>query len=147
MVKNQKDVVFEGFDELKAKFEVMNELVAFEAAHDAVFAAAKVIEAEWKARIAAQPWRESEGHFEESIEARFIKSRRKNAAAATVTRRWIGVPENEQPLWYGHKLEFGTAMQPARPTGRPAFDSAKGAAMDSANAIIRADIEELVRNA
>ena len=145
--KLQRDVVLEGMDELKRKFELINELVGFEAAHEAVFAAAKVIEVEWKARIHSAPWKNSEGHFAESIQARYIKSRRKNAAAATVTRRWIGVPEKEQPLWYGHKLEFGTSTQAAHPTGRPAFDSSKGAAMDAANKIIVADIAELVRNA
>src|SRR5687768_3244025 len=104
MAKRAKGIVLEGMDELKAKFEVIDELVGFRAAHDATFAAAKVIETAWKERIRAVDWEDSEGNFETSIEARYIKSRRKNAAAATVTRRWIAVPKNEQPLWYGHKL-------------------------------------------
>jgi hypothetical protein len=134
--------VLEGYDELKAKFQTMDELIGFDAAHEAMFAAAKVIEVEWKGRVAAQPWEHSEGHYESSIEARYIKSRRKHAAAATVARRWIGVPKEEQPLWYGQRLEFS-----GHPTARPAFDAAKDRALDAAKEVIVRALQELVRHA
>jgi HK97 gp10 family phage protein len=140
----QKNVVLIGMDDLKVKLATIQEKVGFEAAHTAMFEAAKVIEAEWKARIRSQPWKESEGNFEMSIEARYIKSRRKNAAEATVARRWIAVPKNEQPLWYGNKLEFGTSTQPAHPTGRPAFDASKDAAVGKANGILLREVLKLV---
>lgn len=146
--KNVKGEVFiAGMDELKAKFEALDELVGFDAAHEATFAAAKVIEEAWKERVRGEPWAQSEGHYESSIEARYIKSRRKNAAAATVARRWIGVPQDEQPLWYGQRLEFGGRNRPAHPTARPAFDSSKDAALEAARKILVAAIEDLVRMA
>lgn len=146
MAMRARGVVLAGMDGLKAKFQALEETVGFKAAHEAIFEAAKVIEAEWKDRIRSQPWKESEGNFEMSVEARFIKSRRKNAAEATVARRWIAVPEKEQPLWYGGKLEFGTSTQPAHPTGRPAFDSSKDAAVGKANSLLLSEVLKLVKS-
>lgn len=146
MGKRAVGTVLIGMDDLRVKLEVLGEKVGFEAAHQAVFEAAKVIETEWKQRIAGQPWKDSEGNFELSIEARYIKSRRKNAAAATVARRWIAVPKNEQPLWYGGKLEFGSSTQAAHPTGRPAFDASKDAALAKAQGILLAEVMKLVES-
>jgi HK97 gp10 family phage protein len=141
--KNVKGDVLVGMDELKLKLTLLEEKIGFRAAHDATYAAGKVIEAAWKDRIRSQPWRDSEGHFEQSIEARYIKSKRKKAAQVTVARRWIGVPKGEQPLWYGHRLEFGSGGMPAQPTGRPAFDASQEKALAQARQVLLTEVLKL----
>jgi HK97 gp10 family phage protein len=143
MAKRAKAAVLVGMDELRLKFQALEEKVGFRAAHDATLAAGKVVEAEWQQRIRSQNWNDSDGHFASSIEARYIKSRRKKAAEVTVARRWIGVPKGEQPLWYGHRLEFGDSTMPARPTGRPAFDSSKDNAIGVARGILLDEVMKL----
>jgi HK97 gp10 family phage protein len=146
MPKRSTTVVLTGMDELKAKLTIIQDKLPNETAQEATLAAAELIAEAWRARIRAAPWKDSEGNFARSIEARKTVARRKNAAQATVARRWLsGVPRDEQPLWYGHRLEFGDSEIPARPTGRPAFDASHKQAQTKAQEIIVAELRKLVK--
>jgi hypothetical protein len=47
-----------------------------------------------------------------------------------------GVPDEEQPVLYAGRLEFGDADRPAKPSARPAFDTARERAVQAAGEVL-----------
>lgn len=48
-----------------------------------------------------------------------------------------GLPDNQQPAVYAARLEFGDLTHPAEPSGRPAFDASREAAVAAAEIPLR----------
>jgi HK97 gp10 family phage protein len=110
----------------------------------ATLAGGKVLEAEWKAQAASRiGLGPGTAHYVEAIEA----TARPGKRGATGLVRLGKEPTSEgeaQPVAYAMQLEFGGRGQPARPTLRPAFDSAKGDMLDAMSDELRALIEAAV---
>lgn len=128
----------EGGPEMAAKLAQLEKDVRDELLVQATQAGADVIADEWRAQIDSRiDLGPGTAHYRDAVGTR-ARPGRKGATA------WVGLPNDvprekgeAHPREYAPKLEFGSRNTAAKPTLRPAFDAAKGKALDAMAAKVR----------
>lgn len=123
----------EGGPELAAALTRLDDAVRVRAAMDAVLAAGGVLAQEWQRRVPVL-----DANYQHSLEGaeRAVKTKA-GASGSVAPRKLPGLDDNDQPIAYAARLEFGDADRPAEPSARPAFDVAQDRAVRAAEDVLR----------
>jgi len=92
-------------------------------AMEALSAGGRVIADAWAARVPVL-----DGNYQAAMrspDAVVVRDSKTGARATVKPARLAGLPRNDQPRKYGHRLEFGLLGITAQPSCRPAVDSSK----------------------
>jgi HK97 gp10 family phage protein len=127
----------EGGPELAAVLTRLDDAVRVKASKDALLAAGGVIADDWQERVPVL-----DAHYRDSLEGAERAARTKAGASGSVAPRKVsGLPDDEQPLAYAARLEFGDADRTAEPSARPAFDVSSNHAVEAAADVLAAAAE------
>jgi HK97 gp10 family phage protein len=126
-----------GGPEMARKLAQLEKGMRDELLKEATLAGANVIAEEWRSRARSTiGYGPGTAHYVEAIAA-MSRAGRRGATAYVGLATVAAEPGEAQPRDYAAVLEFGTRNKPARPTLRPAFDSARPRALDALAAKLR----------
>lgn len=131
----------EGGPELAAALARLDDAVRVRAAKDAVLAAGDVISQEWRSRVPVL-----DAHYQASLESATRAAKTRAGASGSVAPRKVaGLRDDEQPVLYAGRLEFGDAERAAEPSARPAFDTTREQAVEAAVEVLERVVAEVAR--
>lgn len=131
----------EGGPELAGKLAQLDEAVRVRASKDAVLAASAVVAGEWHDRVPVL-----DGNYQRSLEGAERATKTRAGASGTVGPRAVpGLDDNDQPIAYAARLEYGDVDRAAEPSARPAFDAAQERAVVAAQGVLHQAVEGVAR--
>jgi HK97 gp10 family phage protein len=131
----------EGGPELAAALARLDDAVRVRAAKDAVLAAGDVISQEWRSRVPVL-----DAHYQAALDKAPRAGKTKVGASGSVAPRKVaGVADDEQPVLYAGRLEFGDADRAAEPSARPAFDATRERAVEAAAEVLEQAVAGVTR--
>jgi HK97 gp10 family phage protein len=131
----------EGGPELAAALARLDDAVRVKASKDALLAAGGVLATEWRSRVPVL-----DANYQAALDKapRAAKTRAR-ASGSVAPRKVAGVADDEQPVLYAGRLEFGDADRAAEPSARPAFDATRERAVESAAEVLERAVAGVTR--
>ena len=96
---------------------------------------------EWRSRVPVL-----DANYQASLDAATRAAKTKVGASGSVAPRKVaGLADDDQPIRYAARLEFGDADRPAEPSARPAFDAVREQAVQAAADVLAKATESVAR--
>jgi HK97 gp10 family phage protein len=131
----------EGGPELATALARLDDAVRVRASKDALLAAGDVIATEWRSRVPVL-----DANYQAALDKAPRAAKTKAGASGSVAPRKVaGVPDDEQPVRYAGRLEFGDGDRAAEPSARPAFDATRERAVEAAVDVLERAVAGVTR--